>query len=96
MVLAVFVLVHLAVTIYAVRGGLTGAEILARTRGSLGWGAFYAIFVVACAVHVPIGLAKIAEEWAGASARVAHAFAAAFAIVLLLAGGRAVWAVIVG
>ena len=34
MVLALCVVVHLAVMIYAVRGGLSGAEILARTRGS--------------------------------------------------------------
>lgn len=65
MVLAICVLIHIAVIIYAVRGGLTGAEILERTHGNWLVGLFYAIFVIACAVHVPIGLANIAEEWLG-------------------------------
>ena len=34
MVLGFCVIVHLATIIYAVRGGLTAAEILARTRGN--------------------------------------------------------------
>ena len=36
-VLALCVLVHLATLVYAVRGGLSAAEILGRTRGSLAW-----------------------------------------------------------
>ena len=63
MVLALCVLVHLATIIYAVRGGLTAGEILARTRGSVLFGAFYIVFLAACAVHVPLGLAAIFEEW---------------------------------
>jgi hypothetical protein len=35
-VLAVCVAVHLVTVVYAVRGGLSAAEILARTRGSVG------------------------------------------------------------
>ena len=35
MVLALCVLVHLAIMIYAVRGGLSAQEILARTRGEM-------------------------------------------------------------
>ena len=56
MVLALCVLVHLATLIYAVRGGLSAAEILGRTHGSSGWASFYALFVLAVAVHAPIGL----------------------------------------
>src|SRR5438270_11189403 len=63
MVLALCVLVHLATVIYAVRGGLTAGEILGRTRGSVAFGVFYLVFLAACAVHVPIGLAAIVEEW---------------------------------
>ena len=37
MVLAACVMVHLVTIIYAVRGGLSAAEILARTRGSIAW-----------------------------------------------------------
>ena len=48
-VLAVCVIVHLATIVYAVRGGLSAAEIFARTRGSVGWLAFYSLFVLAVA-----------------------------------------------
>ena len=45
-VLALCVFVHLGTMIYAVRGGLSAAEILARTRGSFAWLAFYSAFVL--------------------------------------------------
>lgn len=93
MVLALCVLVHLAVMVYAVRGGLSGAEILARTRGSGVFGAFYTVFVLACAVHVPAGLANIAVEWARWRPLKALWAARAFAVLLAVAGLRAVWAV---
>jgi len=64
-VLALCVLVHLATMIYAVRGGLTAAEILGRTQGSLAWFAFYSLFVLAIVVHVPIGLRAVLAEWLG-------------------------------
>lgn len=70
MVLALCVVVHLITIIYAVRNGLSAAEILSRTRGSYGWFAFYAIFVAAVAVHAPIGLRTIVSEmlgWRGAA-----------------------------
>jgi fumarate reductase subunit C len=62
-VLALCVTVHLATMIYAVRGGLSAAEILSRTRGSAGWLAFYSVFVLAVAVHAPIGLRPVLGEW---------------------------------
>ena len=64
-VLALCVVVHLVTMIYAVRGGLSAAEILGRTRGSFGWLAFYALFVLAITVHVPIGLRTVLGEWLG-------------------------------
>jgi fumarate reductase subunit C len=96
MVLALCVVVHLVIMIYAVRGGLSAAEILGRTRGSWSFAAFYVTFVVACAVHVPVGLANIAREWWGMGARLALLGARLFAVVLLLTGLRAVWAVVIG
>jgi fumarate reductase subunit C len=96
MVLALCVLVHLAVMIYAVQGGLSAAEILGRTRGNWIFGAFYVVFVVACAVHVPVGLANIAREWWGVGARPALWGARLFGLVLLFTGLRAVWAVVIG
>jgi fumarate reductase subunit C len=62
-VLAFCVAVHLATIIYAVQGGLSAAEILGRTRGSAAWLGFYALFVLAVAVHAPIGLRAIFIEW---------------------------------
>ena len=94
MVLALCVLVHLAVMIFAVRGGLSAAEILGRTQGSWAFGGFYAVFVIACAVHVPVGLANIAREWWGLGERAARVLSLATALLLLVAGLRAVVAVV--
>lgn len=94
MVLALFVAVHLATIVYAVRGGLSGAEILSRTQGNWLVAAFYGVFVLACAVHVPIGLARIAEEWLGWSARRSNVAAVAVALALAALGLRAVYAVV--
>lgn len=94
MVLALCVLVHLAVMVYAVRGGLSAAEILGRTQGNWGVAAFYTVFVVACAVHVPVGLANIACEWWGMKEHAAQWLSKAFALWLLVMGLRAVYAVV--
>jgi fumarate reductase subunit C len=50
-VLAFAVTVHLITILYAVRGGLTAGEVLARTRGNGWFLAFYVVFVLAVAVH---------------------------------------------
>lgn len=94
MVLALCVLVHLAVMVYAVRGGLSGAEVLARTQGNWAFGAFYAVFVLACAGHVPTGLANIAVEWGRWPPARALWAARAFALLLLATGLYAVYAVV--
>ncbi|WP_232627740.1 succinate dehydrogenase [Methylobacterium sp. Leaf118] len=62
-ILALTVAVHLGTILYAVRGGLTAGEILGRTQGSLGFLLFYAVFVLAAAIHAPIGLRSILREW---------------------------------
>ena len=88
--LAVCVVVHLVTIVYAVRGGLTAVEILSRTRGSAGWLAFYSIFVLAVAVHAPIGLRPVMTEWLGWRGRSRDLFAVIFAAVLAWMGMRAV------
>lgn len=93
-VLALCVLVHLATLVYAVRGGLSAAEILGRTQGSLAWGTFYAIFVLAVAVHAPIGLRAILDEWTPLRGAKLDGLIAVIAIVLAWLGFRAVWAVV--
>ena len=65
MVLAIGVVVHLVTIILAVRGGLTAAEILARTSGHEGWLIFYAVFALAAGLHGAIGLRNIAAETFG-------------------------------
>ena len=92
-VLALCVLVHLATMIYAVRGGLTGAEILARTRGSGAWLAFYSVFVLAVTVHAPIGLRAVLGEWLGWRGRSRDAALLLFAMLLAWMGMRAVFGV---
>lgn len=92
-VLALCVVVHLATMIVAVRGGLTAAEILGRTRGSGAWAAFYAIFVIAVAIHAPIGLRTIAAELRGGHHRAIDGATLVVAVLLLALGVRAVVAV---
>jgi fumarate reductase subunit C len=93
-VLAVCVLVHLATIIYAVQGGLAGAEILARTRCNVAWAAFYTVFVLADAVHAPIGLRTVLAEWLGWRGRARDFLLIAFAVVLAGMGLQAVRGVI--
>jgi len=68
LIMAPLVLMHIAVMIYAIQGGLSAAEILGRTQGSILWFAFYATFVFAVAVHAAIGLRTVLSEWAGIKA----------------------------
>jgi fumarate reductase subunit C len=92
-VLAICVMVHLITIIYATRGGLSGAEILARTRGNGAWLAFYVLFVLAVAVHVPIGLRAIATEWLGWTGVTRDWLLAAFGVALIVMGFGAALAV---
>lgn len=92
-VLALCVLVHLCTIVYAVRGGLTAAEILERTRGNVAWLAFYTVFVLAVAVHAPIGLRAILTEWLAWRDASRDWVLAAFALFLAVMGLRAVFAV---
>jgi fumarate reductase subunit C len=61
--LALCVLVHLFTIIYAVRHGLSGEAILGRTRGNAAGLTFYVVYVLAIAVHAPIGLRTLCQEW---------------------------------
>ena len=96
MVLALCVTVHLATIIYAVRSGLTAAEILGRTQGHLGWLLFYMVFVLAVAVHAPIGLRTILGETFNWRGRGADMLACVAGLSLLMWGLRAVFAVFSG
>jgi fumarate reductase subunit C len=92
-VLALCVTVHLATMVYAIRGGLSAAEILSRTRGSAGWLAFYSVFVLAVTVHAPIGLRSVVTEWFGWRGTSRDLFLLGLAMLLAVMGMRAVFGV---
>jgi fumarate reductase subunit C len=93
LILAFAVTVHLATIIYAIRGGLTAGEILARTHGNRWFLGFYLIFVLAAAIHAPIGLRSIFREWAKWRGRSLDVAMLAFSALLLILGFRAALAV---
>ena len=92
-VLALAVTVHLATILYAIRSGLTAGAILDRTRENVWFLAFYMVFVIALAIHAPIGLRNVLREWTTRRGRSLDIALAAFALVLLILGARAALAV---
>ncbi len=94
LVLAPLVVAHLIVIVVATRDGLSAAEILARTQGSVGWALFYGLFVLAAAVHAPIGLRNVIREAAPRSGRGLDMVMVLLFVVLLGLGARAVVAVV--
>ena len=95
MILGICVAVHLIIIFYAIRGGLTAQEILGRTQGSLTFALFYEIFVLACFVHAPIGIANILQE-TFPKGRLAVPLSFVLAILILLLGSAAVFGLFTG
>lgn len=62
MILGICVAIHLLIIFYAIRGGISAQEILGRTQGNIAFALFYEIFVLACFIHAPIGVANILQE----------------------------------
>lgn len=93
LIMAPLALGHIAVMIYAVQGGLSAGEILARTEGSFAWGLFYGTFVVAVSVHAAIGLRVIAAETLRIRGMQLALLGWAVFLVLLVMGLEAVFAV---
>lgn len=94
LVLAPLVLVHLVLILVAVEGGLSAEEILGRTRGSAGWAVFYGLFVLAAAVHAPIGLRTVIREHTPWRGRSLDAAMTGLGLLLAALGARAVLAVV--
>lgn len=94
MFMAPMVLLHLGFMIYAIQGGLSAEEILGRTRGSLGWGAFYGFFVLMVAAHAAIGLRSIMQEWWSIRGTLLNLLSWIFGLGLWFMGWRAVVAVV--
>jgi fumarate reductase subunit C len=95
MVLGICVAVHLVIIFYAIRGGLSAQEILGRTQGNVLFAVFYEIFVLACFVHAPIGMANILQETFPKSG-VAKPIAWILALLILILGTTAVIGVFTG
>jgi Succinate dehydrogenase, hydrophobic anchor subunit len=94
--MALFVVIHIAVMVYAMNGGLSASEILGRTQGSFLWALFYGVFVVLVSVHASIGLRNTLVEWLRMSGKAAGVLGNLIALLLLVLGLRAVWAVTFG
>lgn len=92
--MAPLIVVHLIVIFMATSKGLTAADILSRTRGSVVWGAFYSLFVVLAAVHGAIGLRVVLREWTPLAPGMRDAVMWAVGLLLLLLGMRAVVGVV--
>lgn len=93
LIMAPLVLGHIAVMIYAVRGGLSTGEILGRTQGSIWWMVFYGSFVLAVSVHAAIGLRVILFETLKIKGTALTAFTWIVFLALLYMGSSAVYAV---
>lgn len=93
-IMAPLVIGHLITIIVAVQGGLSAEEILARTEGSLFWGAFYGLFVIAVGIHAAIGLRAIFAEWFRFRGAVADWTVFGIGLALIGLGMRAVGAVV--
>jgi fumarate reductase subunit C len=92
--LAPMVLIHIAVIFYATRKGISAADILARTRGSVAWAVFYGAFVAAVAVHASIGVRTVLSEWTPLHSRTRDIVVVLFGLLLAVLGFRAVAAVV--
>jgi fumarate reductase subunit C len=95
MVLGLCVSIHLVIIFYAIRGGLTAEEILGRTQGNIIFAIFYEIFVLACFVHAPIGLANILEE-TFSKGFISKTLSSLLAVLILILGTTAVIGVYTG
>ena len=88
------VLVHIAVIVYASRKGMTAADILSRTHGSIVWASYYGLFVAAASIHASIGVRNVLTEWSPLTDRRAGLFSLLFGLLLAALGTRAVFAVV--
>ena len=95
MILGICVAIHLLIIFYAIRGGLSAQEILGRTQGNIAFAFFYEVFVLACFVHAPIGLANILQETFPNSG-LAKPLSSILALLILVLGSTAVIGVFAG
>ena len=88
-VLILGAVVHVATNVYAVRGGLGAAEVIARIQGNGAWLTFYLLFALAAAVHVPLGMRTVLVEMTPLRTCTGNIVAIALAIAFVWLGWRA-------
>jgi fumarate reductase subunit C len=93
MIMVPLVFGHLGMMIFAIKDGLSAAEILSRTQGSIFWGLFYGLFVAAASVHAAIGLRVLVHETLKVKGRNLNWVTLCVALGFLYLGARAVVAV---
>lgn len=89
LVLVVGAIIHVGTNIYAVRGGLTAAEIIGRVRGNTAWLVFYLVFAAVAAIHGPLGLRTVLNEMTPVRGRAADLVALVLGVGILWLGWRA-------
>lgn len=94
MLMVPLILAHLLIIFYATQTGISAANILGRTSGSVGWAVFYGAFVVLASVHGAIGVRTVLREWTSLRGTLLNSVALVFAAVLIVLGARAVVAVV--
>ncbi len=86
--LALFVLIHLGTIIWATGAGLSAEAIVGRVAGNLPFLIFYALFVLAAALHGAVGLRAVLGDVLRTKG-VVDAICLAFCALLLWLGWRA-------
>ncbi len=87
------IIAHIVTIVYATRHGLSAADILSRTHGSIAWASFYGLFVLLAATHGAIGLRVVVAEWTGLRGIALAVFMIAAGLLLAALGARALFAV---
>jgi fumarate reductase subunit C len=93
-IMAPLVIIHIAVIFYVSRQGLTAADILSRTHGSVLWAGYYGLFVAAASIHAGIGVRNVLVEWSLLSEPNAETLAFLFGQFLLWTGAYAVYVLV--
>ena len=86
--------IHIWLIYYATARGISAADILYRTRGSVGWGLYYMAFVLLVSVHAAIGVRGVLADWSRFDEPGLDMAAWLVAILLVTTGLRAVAAVV--
>ena len=94
-VMVPLIIIHIATIFLATSNGLSAADMLARTQGSLLWGSFYSAFVLMAAIHGAIGLRSVLTDWTDMGARGRDLAMWSFGLFLLTLGLRAVAAMVI-